>query len=163
MPAGAPSELPEIRSAALLGAERRLAEATRAGDIPAALRTADSLIRMDPEAAIHHYNKAMLCQHQCEIELAVYEFMHTILLDPDGPYADPSRCFLEDLDLLQLHQIAILASEDLVFRTKLSRNCGSAAIERGFALSPVGEQRLREYCDTDLTEADPRARASRYH
>ena len=152
-----------LKRADLVAAEGRLAEATRNGDIPAALRIASTLIRMDPASAEHHYNRALLCQHQSEIELAVHEFMHTIWLEPDGPYSDPARCFLEDLDVLQLNQIAILASDDLVFRTKLSRNCHEAATERGFALSPVGERLLREYCEDGLAESSALARTSRYH
>jgi len=153
----------ELKREDLAMAENRLAEATRNGDIPAALRIANTLIRMDPASAEHHYNKALLCQHQSEIELAVHEFMHAIWLEPDGPYSDQARCFLEDLDVLQLNQIAILANDDLVFRTKLSRNCQQAAIERGFALSPVGEQLLQEYCEDSLGERPAAMRASRYH
>ncbi len=153
----------ELKREDLVMAESRLAEATRNGDIPAALRIANTLIRLDPASAEHHYNKALLCQHQSEIELAVHEFMHAIWLDPDGPYSDPARCFLEDLDVLQLSQIATLANEDLVFRTKLSRNCQQAAVERGFALSPVGEQLLHEYCEDSLGDCPAALRASRYH
>lgn len=133
------------------------------GDIPAALRNADTLIRLDPQTAVHHFNRALLCQHQSQIELAVYEFMQTIWLDPDGPYSDSARCFLEDLDILQLNLIILLASDDLVFRTKLSRNCHEAAIERGFALSPTGEQLLQQFCEQGLAESPAPTRASQYH
>ena len=64
--------------------------------------------------------------------------------------------------MYQLNQIAILANEDLVFRTKLSRNCQEAVLERGFALSPVGEQLLREYCEDTLVESPAPPRAARY-
>src|SRR4051812_27334865 len=100
----------ELQREGLAEAEDRLAEATRNGDIPAALRIANTLIRMDPASAEHHYNKGLLCQHQSEIELAVHEFMHAIWLEPDGPYSDPARNSLEDLDVHQLNQIAILAN-----------------------------------------------------
>jgi tetratricopeptide (TPR) repeat protein len=146
-----------------LAAERALAQATQRGDIPAALRIASTLIRLDPDSALHHFNKALLYQHQSEIGMAVNEFMLAIWLDPDGPQSDPARCFLEDLDTLQLRQIAVLAEEDLVFRTKLERNCYAAAGERGYTLSPVGEQLLREYCESTLTVTPIPARASRYH
>jgi tetratricopeptide (TPR) repeat protein len=151
------------RTSTSLAAEQDLARATRDGDIPAALRIANTLIRLEPESAAHHYTKALLCQHQSEIELAVYEFMQAIWLDPDGPNSEHARSFLQDLDILQLHQISVLADEDLVFRTKLARNCQEAAMERGFALSPVGEQLLREYCERGLSDSSPPARVARYH
>jgi hypothetical protein len=142
-------------------AERSLAAAIWSGDIHAALRMANALIRMDPASAAHHDQNALLCQHQSEIELAVCEFMHALWLDPEGPHADDARNFLQDLDMLQLGQISTLAAEDLVFRTKLRRDCELAAMERGFALSPVGEQLLREFCE-GLSAASAPLRAVRY-
>ena len=133
------------------------------GDIANALRVANTLIRLEPEAAVHHFNKALLCQHQNEIELAVYEFMQAIFLDPEGPYSDPARNFLEDLDMMQLNQIITLSMEDLVFRTKLMRNSSAAAIERGFALSPLGEHMLEQFCEETLPDSPSPARVSRYH
>ena len=133
------------------------------GDIPAALKIADILIRLDPASAAYHYNRALLCQHQSEIEQAVCGFIHTIWLEPDGPFSDSARCFLQDLDILQLSQIVTLASEDTVFRTRLLRNCREAAIARGFALSPMGEQLLEDYCEHDLIDSPPPRRVSRYH
>ena len=161
-PLSAPAQGLEIRREDLVIAEVKLAEATRRGDILAALRITNDMIRMDPASAEHHYNKALLCQHQSEIELAVNEFMHAIWLEPDGPYSDYARNSLEDLDVFQLNQIAILANEDIVFRTKLSRNCQEAVLERGFALSPIGEQLLREYCEDKFVESPASPRASRY-
>jgi hypothetical protein len=64
--------------------------------------------------------------------------------------------------MLQLHQIAVLADDDLVFRTKLGRDCREAAMERGFALSPVGEGMLQEYCDGVLGDRPRPPRAARY-
>lgn len=153
----------DLKRADVADAEGRLAEATRNGDIPAAMRIANTLIRMNPASAEHHYNKGLLCQHQSEIGLAVNEFMHAIWLEPDGPYSDYARNCLEDLDVHQLNQIAILANEDLIFRTKLTRDCEEAAMERGFALSPMGERLLREYCEDSLADSPAPARASRYH
>jgi hypothetical protein len=158
-----PEVSPSGRDRELRKAERLMEVHMRSGDIPAALRNVNLLIRLDPESAAHHFNRALLCQHQSQIEQAVYEFMHTIWLDPDGPYSDPARCFLEDLDMLQLNQILTLAGDDLIFRTKLSRDCLPAAIERGFALSPAGEQLLQDFCEYSLAESPAPARASRYH
>lgn len=133
------------------------------GDITNALRVANTLIRLEPESATHHFNKALLCQHQNEIELAVYEFMQTIFLEPEGPYSESARNFLEDLDMMQLNQIITLAMEDLVFRTKLTRNCSAAAMEKGFALSPLGEHMLEQYCEESLPDSPAPNRVSLYH
>ena len=135
----------------------------RSGDIPAALRTAEILVRLDPGSAAYHYNKALLCQHRNQIDLAVQEFMLSIWLEPDGPCSESARSFLQDLDALQLNQITLLAGDDTVFRTLLRRNCREAVIARGFALSPVGEQLLQEYCKHDLPDLPRPARVSQYH
>ncbi|HLJ57015.1 MAG TPA: hypothetical protein VKT77_18385 [Chthonomonadaceae bacterium] len=143
------------RRADLVQAEVQFAQATRNGDIRTALRAANALIRMDPASAERHYNMALLFQHESRIELAVYEFMHAIMLEPNGPCSESARCFLEELDVMQLNQIALLAKEDLVFRMKLDRDCRAAAVERGFALSPMGEQLLCEFCEGPLADSPP--------
>ena len=135
----------------------------RDGDIPAARRSADTLIRLDPESALHHYNKALLCQHQSDIDQAVNEFVLTICLEPEGPWADSARCFLQDLDVMQLNQITTLAFDDVVFRTRLTRDCREAVRSRGFALSPMGEQLLQEFCDNDLTRLSEPTRIAQYN
>lgn len=117
---------------------------TQLGDVDAAMRAASTLIRLDPQNASHHFKKALLCQHKGEIRLAVREFLLTIQLEPIGPHADAARDALETLDTFQLNQIATLAMEDMVFRTKLLREPLEAAGERGFLLSELGNQVLTE-------------------
>jgi tetratricopeptide (TPR) repeat protein len=112
------------------------------GDVDAALRIANALIRLDPETAVHHFKKAILCQHQGEVGLAVQEFTQAILLAPHGPCADAAREALENLDSFQLNLIVTLAIEDGTFRRKLTRDAVGAVTERGFCLSETGKQIL---------------------
>jgi tetratricopeptide (TPR) repeat protein len=133
------------------------------GDVEAALRVANTLIRLEPDVPAHHFKKALLCQHQNEVALAVQEFMQTLRLGPEGPLAESAREALETLDLFQLNQIVTLAIEDAIFRAHLLRQPVNAVEERGFALSPMGEHLLTDFCQEALPDCPASQRPTRYH
>lgn len=122
------------------------------GDVESAMRAAGALLRLDPLNPAHHFKMALLSQHKGDIAVAVEEFMQTLALEPDGPHAEAAREALEILDMHQIHQIAILAMEDMVFRAKLSRDAVEAALERGFTLSAFGNQALVELTTYNLAD-----------
>src|SRR5579884_2984984 len=130
------------------------------GDVDAAMRITNALIRLDPDTAAHHFKKALLCQHKGEIALAVQEFTEALLLDPNGPHAEDAREALQALDAHQLNQIVTLAMEDSVFRLKLDREPVEAAAERGFYLSETGNQLLIELSSFVLSESPTRVARS---
>jgi tetratricopeptide (TPR) repeat protein len=133
------------------------------GDVDAAIRVTNTLIRLDFGNPANHFKKALLCQHKGEVALAVEEFTVAYRLDPDGIYSEPARDALETLDSYQINQVLTLATEDLVFRTKLSQNAEAAVAERGFALSDMGVHILGELCDELLDEVPSRCRPLRYN
>ena len=135
----------------------------QSGDVAAALRVANALIRIDPDAPVHHFKKALLCQHQSNVSQAVLEFTQAILLDPNGEHADDAREALENLDTYQLNQIVTLAIEDTVFRVKLTRDAVEAVEERGFFLSETGKQILNELSSRIVPDFCEPCRSMRYN
>jgi tetratricopeptide (TPR) repeat protein len=135
----------------------------RMGDTDAAMRAANTLIRLEPDNTSHHFKKALLSQHKGEIALAVQEFSLVVHLAPEGPHSEAAREALETLDALQLNQIATLAMDDMVFRTKLERNPQDAVMERGFYLSDTGTQVLSELCAQSLGSLPTPLRTSMYN
>jgi tetratricopeptide (TPR) repeat protein len=133
------------------------------GDIDAAIRVTNTLIRLDPGCPAHHFKKALLYQHKGEVALAVEEFTSAYRMDADGMYGDAARDALENLDTFQINQVLTLAMEDIVFRTKLIRDTPTAAAERGFALTDMGNHILGELCEQLLTEPSSRCRPLRYN
>ena len=133
------------------------------GNTEAALRALNTLIRLNPESPDHHFHKAQLSQHVNDIPAAVEEFIQVLRIDPEGEYAEESRISVEALDLFQLSQIALLASEDAFFRAKLFRNCLDAIAERGYYLGPLGEQLLIDFCEEAIHEYPMIQSPVRYH
>jgi tetratricopeptide (TPR) repeat protein len=133
------------------------------GDVEATLRVLAALIRLDPQNPAYRFKKALLCQHQGEIALAVHEFIEVCEMDPEGPYAIPARENLHTLDMFQLQQIFILTMDDTVFRTQVLRNPQNAVEERGFLLSPFGNNMLNGFLLEMVTECPHEARAVFYN
>ncbi len=133
------------------------------GDVAAALRMLTALIRLDPMNPAHHFKKALLCQHQGDISLAVQEFVEVVGMEPDGPYALPARDSLYTLDMHQLQQIFILAVDDMIFHTEILRDPERAAAARGFQLSPFGSHMLTGFLLEMLTECPHETRAVFYN
>jgi tetratricopeptide (TPR) repeat protein len=133
------------------------------GDMEAAMRVAGDLIRIDPTDPTHRFKKAILCQHQGELRMAIEEFQRVVDMAPDTDLAQSAREQLDLLDLHQLRGILLLASEDTVFRGKLVRDSELAIAERGFCLSEVGRQRLDELADFELGDVPANAQARMYH
>jgi tetratricopeptide (TPR) repeat protein len=135
----------------------------QSGDVEAAIRVANALIRIDPEAPVHRFKKALLCQHYGDVSQAVQEFTQAILLDPSGTHAADAREALENLDTYQLNQIVTLAIEDTVFRVKLTRDAVEAVEERGFCLSETGKQILLELGSRILPDFCEPCRSMKYN
>lgn len=133
------------------------------GDVEATLRVLASLIRLDPMNPGYRFKKALLCQHQGEIALAVEEFIEVCEMDPEGPYAMPARESLHTLDMFQLQQIFILTMDDTMFRTQVLRDPQNAVEERGFLLSPFGNHMLNGFLLDMVTECPHEARAVFYN
>jgi tetratricopeptide (TPR) repeat protein len=133
------------------------------GDVEATLRVLAALIRLDPQNPAYRFKKALLCQHQGEIALAVEEFIAVCEIDPEGPYALPARESLHTLDMFQLQQIFVLTMDDTMFRTQVLRDPQNAVEERGFLLSPFGNQMLNGFLLDMVTECPHEARAVFYN
>ena len=133
------------------------------GEMEAAMRIASTLVRLAPQDGSYRFHKALLCQHQGEVALAVHEFSEALRLDPEGTYAEDAREALETLDMYQLNQIVTLAMEDIVFRGRLVNEAADAALERGFCLSDTGNQMLFEFARETLPELPRPLRCYRYN
>lgn len=133
------------------------------GDVEAALRILSTLIRLDPQNPAYRFKKALLLQHQGEIAPAVQEFIAVCEIDPEGPYALPAREGLHTLDMHQLQQIFILAMDDTMFRTQVLRDAQNAVEERGFLLSPFGNQMLNGFLLDMVNECPHEARPVFYN
>ncbi len=133
------------------------------GDVEATLRVLAALIRLDPQNPAYRFKKALLCQHQGEIALAVQEFIAVCELDPEGPYAIPARDSLHTLDMFQLQQIFILTMDDTMFRTQVLRDPQNAVEERGFLLSPFGNHMLNGFLLDMVIECPHEAHAVFYN
>lgn len=133
------------------------------GDVEATLRVLAALIRLDPQNPAYRFKKALLCQHQGEIALAVEEFIAVCEIDSEGPYALPARESLHTLDMFQLQQIFVLTMDDTMFRTQVLRDPQNAVEERGFLLSPFGNQMLNGFLLDMVTECPHEARAVFYN
>lgn len=133
------------------------------GQTNSALRVIGTLIRIDPFTPAHYFKKALLCQHNNEVCLAVEAFALAIRLDPEGHLAEAARDALESLDAHQINQILLLAMDDLTFRICLSRDCADAAEQRGFVLSETGNQILQDLCGQVLHEESLPNRPYRYN
>lgn len=132
------------------------------GQSDAALRTLNTLIRLDGLNPAHRFKKALICQHQGEVSLAVREFAEALRMEPEGPYAAAAREALETLDAFQINQILTLAVEDVIFRAHLLREPGEAAEGRGFTLSERGVQALGDICQPFLSEMPAPPRLMQY-
>lgn len=133
------------------------------GDVEATLRVLATLIRLDPLNPAYRFKKALLCQHQGEIALAVQEFIEVCEMDPEGPYALPARESLHTLDMFQLQQIFILTMDDTMFRTQVLRDPQNAIEERGFLLSPFGNHMLNGFLLDMVIECPHEAQAVFYN
>ena len=133
------------------------------GDVEATLRVLATLIRLDPLNPAYRFKKALLCQHQGEIALAVQEFIEVCTMDPEGPYAVPARESLHTLDMFQLQQIFILTMDDTMFRTQVLRNPENAVEERGFLLSPFGNHMLNGFLLEMVTDCPHESHAVFYN
>ncbi len=133
------------------------------GDVEATLRVLGALIRLDPLNPAYRFKKALLCQHKGDIALAVQEFLEVCELEPAGPYAAPARESLHTLDMFQLQQIFILTMDDTMFRTQVLRDAENAVEERGFLLSPFGNQMLNGFLLDMVTECPHEGHAVFYN
>lgn len=133
------------------------------GDVQAAVRVANDLIRLNPYDPAHRFKKALLCQHQGEVRMAVEEFQRVLDMSSDPEMTQNAREQLEILDTYQLNAILVLSEEDPIFRAKLRRDAEAAAEERGFYLSDAGRQFLHEWIARRLEEQEEDCRPRRYH
>ena len=127
------------------------------------MRVANDLIRLDPNDPMHHFKKALLCQHQTEVKLAVDEFERVVEMAPETELAESAREHLDVLDSYQLESIMALAMEDVVFRAKLIRDPNETAQERGYFLSYVGRDALQEMATQELPDFETGLRPQMYH
>lgn len=108
-----------------------------------ALRMAQELCRLDPNEPLHHFKRGVLLQQMGIVGGATEAYLR-VLADCAGDeeqeddFVGETRDALEMLDRYQLRQIAILAVEDMVFRSNLQRDPFEAVVAKGFRLSPAG-------------------------
>jgi tetratricopeptide (TPR) repeat protein len=115
------------------------------GNVRAAMRVANDLVRLYPDDPGHRFKKALLCEHQGALRLAVEEFQRVLDMSTDSAMAVGAREQLELLDAHQLDQILSLAEADGAFRMKLLQSCDEAIDERGFCLSDAGRLTLQSW------------------
>ena len=133
------------------------------GDYDAALRVINESIRMYPEDPAPRFKRAMIYEHRGHTQLAVAELETVVNTSEDEKLADMAREHLESLDLAQVHDILLLASEDAVFRMKLVQNTALAVLERGFWLSDWGLRRLAEIAAKHLADYTDNGPLGTYH
>ncbi|HSV74502.1 MAG TPA: tetratricopeptide repeat protein [Chthonomonadales bacterium] len=133
------------------------------GDVQAAVRVANDLIRLDPQDPAHRFKKALLCQHQGAVRLAVIEFQRVLQMAPEEDMADGAREQLEALDGFQIGQIVALCEVDAGFRVRLLQDLDQAVEERGFFLSDAGRRALSDWCCEALERAQHLAHLRVYH
>jgi tetratricopeptide (TPR) repeat protein len=133
------------------------------GDVLAAVRVANDLIRLNPYDPAHRFKKALLCQHQGEVRMAVEEFQRVLDISSDPEMTQNAREQLEVLDSIQLNAIIVLSEEDPIFRVKLQRDPDMSVEERGFYLSDAGRQFLRDWISRRLPEQEEDCRPRLYH
>jgi len=133
------------------------------GLIDKAIRITDELIRLDPTDPANHFKKGVLFQQKGEIGIAVKEFARVVEMAPESSIAEQAKQAVASLDTYQLRQIVSLASEDSVFRTKLTRDAESAALEKGFVLSYTGLVTLRQMSFDDLPDDGSENPQKYYH
>jgi len=133
------------------------------GDVQAAVRVANDLIRLDPQDPAHRFKKALLCQHQGAVRLAVIEFQRVLEMAPEEEMAAGAREHLEALDSFQIGQIIALSEVDAGFRLRLLQDLDQAVEERGYFLSDAGRRALGEWCSQTLERTQPLAHLHIYH
>ncbi len=137
------------------------------GQLPEALRMARELCRLDPNEPLHHFKRGVLLQQMGMVGGATEAYLR-VLADSaaeDGEedgFVGETRDALEMLDRHQLQQIAILAVEDMTFRTNLRRAAFETVIAKGFRLSPAGINALAQLSLDDLP-TPPTWRHHYYH
>ncbi len=114
------------------------------GDTDAALRIANEVIRREPNQPMHRLKRAFLFEHNGEVRLAMADLQRAMDMSDDLTLVATIREHLDALDSSELAKIVELASNDAVFRAKLLREPERTILERGFALTDWGLQRLRE-------------------
>lgn len=75
------------------------------GDVPAAMRVANDMVRLYPDDPGHRFKKALLCEHEGAVRLAVEEFQRVLDMSTDTVMVSGAREQLELLDTYQLNQI----------------------------------------------------------
>ncbi|NLN77023.1 MAG: tetratricopeptide repeat protein [Armatimonadetes bacterium] len=123
------------------------------GQIDESLRLVNELINFSPRDPSYQFRKAVLLQQKGLVKAAMTAFNLTLELDPRGDLASAANEALASLDSYQLGRILAIASEDVVFRTKLMRDPEAALKDRGYALSPNGIAVLRNM-DVDQLPGD---------
>lgn len=109
-----------------------------------ALKIATELVMLNPLDVNNHFKKAVLYQQMGDYGPAIEGFCRVLEMDPDEEMDEAAREAVIALDGFQLRQIAMLATEDTVFMTKVLRDPESAVAEKGFVLSPTGYMALRQ-------------------
>lgn len=116
------------------------------GDLERALHMTTEMVRLDPLNAGHHFKRALLFQQQGNLTGALAEYQRARDLALVGSeLQDDALEALEAMDDFQLRQIFVLASEDLAFRYQLMQDATEAVTDRGYALTPEGLSRARQF------------------
>lgn len=133
------------------------------GDVEAAIRVANDLVRIDPDDPSHRYKRALLCQHQGEMELAIQDFERVEAVAEDSELAENARQQLDVIDSVQGADVLTLATDDPVFRARLIWETSAALQEKGFHLSEQGRQRVVEAVEALVTDEVLDWRPRTYH
>ena len=114
------------------------------GDIGHALKIVDQMVLLTPGDPAHHFKRAILLQQQGQIGGALGAFLRVLELSPESDLAQQAAEAVQMLDDYQLRQILLLASEDAMFRYRLSQDVEMATRQKGYVLSPAGMAALAQ-------------------
>ncbi|MBW3622809.1 MAG: tetratricopeptide repeat protein, partial [Armatimonadetes bacterium] len=108
------------------------------GDLDRALTVVNQMILLSPADPLHHFKRAILLQQKGQVGAALASFLRVVEMDTESELAQQSVEAVQTLDDYQIRQILLLASEDALFRYRLTQNPEIATRQRGFCLSPAG-------------------------
>jgi tetratricopeptide (TPR) repeat protein len=108
------------------------------GDIDHALQIVNQMVLLSPTDPLHHFKRAILLQQKGQVGEALGSFMRVVEMESESDIAQQSVEAIQMLDDYQIRQILLLASEDAMFRYRLTQDVERATRVRGYHLSPAG-------------------------
>ncbi len=114
------------------------------GDVDHALQVVNQMALLSPSDPLHHFKRAILLQQKGQVGEALGAFMRVLEMGGEEELVEQAADAIQMLDEFQVRQILLLASEDAIFRNRLSHDVERATRQRGYHLSPGGLMALSQ-------------------